>query len=260
MGLVGDIVGAAKSIVTNPAQLLNLGSTALDYGASKDQLKLSKTQFNAQMDESIQRRVADARAAGVHPLFALGASVGASPTTVSGRGGSGALSRGLDRAGHLRANRGVNDAQEKSLLASAARDEAQAQVLLSREAREVQELQMRGRDGLGVQTTPLGTVDVRPAEQITTDPKNKGIQAGINPGMQKITMPDGTTLHVASKALKDATEDSGIFFWWKFQMDRLGTYSKAEIKRRWRAFKFQHELGAHQRTQRRRKLGHTRRN
>ena len=41
---------------------------------------LAREQFDAQMDESIQRRIADAEKAGIHPLFAMGASVGAAPT------------------------------------------------------------------------------------------------------------------------------------------------------------------------------------
>ena len=38
--------------------------------------KAATDQFNAQMDTSIQRRVVDAKKAGIHPLFALGGSVG----------------------------------------------------------------------------------------------------------------------------------------------------------------------------------------
>lgn len=56
--------------------------------AAKQQNAMAQAQFDSQMDESIQRRVADAKKAGIHPLYALGASSGASPT-ISGQAETG---------------------------------------------------------------------------------------------------------------------------------------------------------------------------
>ena len=67
---------------------------------TREQMAMQRQQFDAQMDESIQRRVKDAKAAGLHPLFALGASPGASPTaTIGGQSDSGnLLGEGIGRA------------------------------------------------------------------------------------------------------------------------------------------------------------------
>ena len=51
---------------------------------TREQMAQAQAQFDAQMDESIQRRVKDAELAGIHPLFAMGASSGASPTISAG--------------------------------------------------------------------------------------------------------------------------------------------------------------------------------
>lgn len=98
----------------------------------------SRYQFDQQMDYSIRRRIADAQAAGIHPLFALGASVGASPTISSGGvAQGGALGEAVSRIGSRMAN------------AQIARDEAEAQLLASRAKQIETNLASRGRDGLG---------------------------------------------------------------------------------------------------------------
>ena len=72
--------------------LLQLGARVFGglVGAksARRQRRQAQAQFDAQMDETIQRRVADAKKAGIHPLFALGASAGASPTLSSSNTGS----------------------------------------------------------------------------------------------------------------------------------------------------------------------------
>lgn len=57
-------VGAAGGVISN---LINQNS--VENEATRNQ-----SNFNIQMDETIQRRVADAKRAGLHPLYALGAS------------------------------------------------------------------------------------------------------------------------------------------------------------------------------------------
>lgn len=70
-----------------------------DKQTSKNR-KIAQAQFDQQMDNTVARRVADAKRAGVHPLFALGTSPGASPTaTISGQSGSGSfLGEGIETA------------------------------------------------------------------------------------------------------------------------------------------------------------------
>lgn len=51
---------------------------------AKQSNDMAQAQFNSQMDESIQRRVADGLKAGINPLAAIGASTNVSPTIHSG--------------------------------------------------------------------------------------------------------------------------------------------------------------------------------
>lgn len=104
------------------------------------QLRQAQKQFDAQMNESVQRRVKDAQSAGVHPLFALGASVGASPTISSGSAPESnpmqaALTNMARTLGVIEQNR-----------ASAKRDEAEAALLDSERARIEQDMRSKGSD------------------------------------------------------------------------------------------------------------------
>lgn len=57
--------------------------------AAKKANRQAQQQFDQQMDHSVRRRVEDAKRAGIHPLYALGASSGASPTIMAGQHSSG---------------------------------------------------------------------------------------------------------------------------------------------------------------------------
>lgn len=80
-----------------------VGGLISDNNAAKAQKKnnkLAMLQFNQQMDESINRRVQDAKRAGIHPLYAIGANAGASPTISVGGGPTGsALGTAIGRLG-----------------------------------------------------------------------------------------------------------------------------------------------------------------
>ncbi len=191
--------------------LLDLaGGLLSDRSARKDaqrNRRLSKQQFAEQMDTSVQRRVADARKAGIHPLFAMGASVGASPTISAGGRqptGSGvgdAISRLVERLSR-KADRGTN--------AAAARDEAEAALLNSRTKKMEQELTSRGHDGASVKTFPLGTnpgpeIVYGPAEFFNPEvPTSKapGIKSGTLPGVVDVVLPDKRKIQVYASELE----------------------------------------------------------
>lgn len=96
--------------------------------------KLAMLQFNQQMDESVRRRVEDAKRAGIHPLYAIGASAGASPTISVGGGETGsALGTAIGRiGGHIEDYQAQKQyahqeaRQDKLAEAQAARDRAAA--------------------------------------------------------------------------------------------------------------------------------------
>lgn len=200
--------------------LLSLGTFATKlYGAGKagkehrqnmrlyrDQMAQAQSQFDAQMDQSIQRRVKDAQTAGIHPLFAMGASVGASPTLTASAGSAPRSRQGesiealAESLGMIQQNR-----------ARARRDEAEAMYFDSLTAKNRQEFDSRGRDG--VKTFPLGTksagdLAAKPVGTGIADEgggfdyyrpevpmsAKSGVRAGTAPGTMKIKMPDGRTI------------------------------------------------------------------
>ena len=67
---------------------------------------LANQQFNAQMDETVQRRVKDALKAGINPLAALGYNGGASPTIHAGGSGysTSSLGDGIAQVGAIFGN------------------------------------------------------------------------------------------------------------------------------------------------------------
>lgn len=162
-------------------------------------LNQAQGQFDAQMDQSIQRRVSDAKKAGVHPLFAMGASVGASPTLSAGQPprqptGSAmgdALTAMSEKLGFNRVN-----------AAQAARDEAEAQLLNSQRKRIELELMSQGRDG--ARTYAYGEKPVEQGSDVAYGqptfyqpeipkhaPGKPHLVAGTKPGFIEIKMPDG---------------------------------------------------------------------
>jgi hypothetical protein len=200
-GLGMNLFGHAESRRNNERQ----------WQAYQAQLKQSQGQFDAQMDTSIQRRVADAKKAGIHPLFAMGASVGASPTLSGGQPptGSGLTDAIASLAEGLGAI-GLNRANAKAATAQARRDEAEAAYIDSQRARLGQELVSRGRDGASVKTYPMpdpttGAV-YGPAEYVApqipfSKPGRPGVVAGTRPGTVDVRLPDGSTVNLLDQEL-----------------------------------------------------------
>lgn len=181
------------------ADLLTLGSLALGglggiFGSRSDSKarKIQQQQFNAQMDESVQRRVADARKAGIHPLFALGASVGATPgSAVGGQGASNALNS---------LSRSLMEAQIAKTRAETQSEVASSQ-LLSARARAAQDLASRGLDTLS--KVEAGEIDAgNPKVEITprqvTATKSTGVAAGTGPLKEEFINDDGRTIRTFS--------------------------------------------------------------
>ena len=191
--------------------ILSLGASVLGRSDAKKQAqrnrKESRRQFDAQMDESVQRRVEDARKAGIHPLFALGASVGASPTATFGGEPTGS---GIGDALNAIANR-YSD-RERS---EAERNRAEAELLRTERKRLEQDLVSRGRDGAQVRTYPVGAkkgpglsfseVEFGPHEFYNPPvplSKQTGVVAGTLPGTVDVIFPDGRKIRTFSSELE----------------------------------------------------------
>lgn len=173
-----------------------LGSSS-QKSQQKAQMRQAQQQFDAQMDQSVQRRVTDAKKAGVHPLFAMGASVGASPTiSAQGEQRSNPMQAALSTMAQTLNSLETNKAQ-------AARDHAEALLLDSERKRIEQDLQHRGSDS-GVRTFPLpedsiyksSGVHIGPAEYVSPQvakSQRPGVEAGTHPARIEVTDPAGNT-------------------------------------------------------------------
>lgn len=158
----------------------------------REQLQQAQHQFDQQMDHSVRRRVEDAKRAGVHPLFALGSTVGSSPTiSASGERGNPmqtALTAMAKQLGMIEMNR-----------ASAARDEAEAALLDSERKRIEQELTTsRGQDA-----EAISEIEVKPAKRGSvmgladyvrpqvSQSQRTGVAAGTHPSSVEYITPSG---------------------------------------------------------------------
>lgn len=141
--MLGDLLDLGGRLIT--------GAQNRKY--AKATLAESKRQFDVQTNQLIQKRVADAKAAGVHPLFALGASVGASPTTAVG-GGNPTGSVAGD------ALQGLGAIISRQMEAEAKKSEAEAQLAASK-AKTLEAASNTRQDGAVLSTNPVtGDPDV----------------------------------------------------------------------------------------------------
>lgn len=123
--------------------LISAGGSLLGglFGSKQSDLpsQRAQAQFDQQMDHSVRRRVEDAKRAGLHPLFALGASPGASPTAhISGQSDSGSLiGEGIGQAARsvAKAFDPATQAQLKNIESSTEANFAQAQLYRSQAKR-----------------------------------------------------------------------------------------------------------------------------
>jgi hypothetical protein len=146
---------------------------------NQKQLEEAQRQYNQQRADSlrtIQHRVADAQAAGLHPLYAMGASANVSPTSfMPGQTAQGSLPKAAQGSAYSRMGDGMRQlmgptdmekAQLNAINASASRDEAEALYYASRANTEAQIANSRqdGGHALGHDAivTPYGSVQPGP--------------------------------------------------------------------------------------------------
>lgn len=262
-----------------PLDLLGIGNVMQGVGgvagaissarSSKKALRESKRQFRAQMDESIQRRVKDAEKAGVHPLFALGASVGASPTLQAGTTGGG-IGDALEAAGRAASGYGLAMTQKKLADAQAGKDEAQRMLYDAQRKKIEQELASQGRDG--VSTFPVGTypdaaaqlmygpVETVAPKQSTTRPGDPSTRSGMPATYIESYAGDGYVLRSLDQDVHQADMVNDAYLakqiaeqWYQKRYDKKhGVYKLQLPDGRWRRF----QVMPSKRNRRGRRRGH----
>lgn len=186
-----------------------LGLEALGMGADRNARsrtrKMQQAQFDATMDTSIQRRVADAQKAGVHPLFAMGASVGASPTLTGSASNVAAGARSIS-----------SGLTEMAIKAEIKKSEAEAALANSQAAVVSSRLASSGRDGVRTYRYPdepemdlaYGPGWVEDPARVTAMDKT-GTAAGVRPAMVEVMAPDGMKHVVPNPDLFDDIGNPG---------------------------------------------------
>lgn len=205
-----------QALLPLAGSMINTAATGQQASANRRlterQMAEQRRQFDVQMNSSIQRRVKDAQEAGIHPLFALGASVGASPTaSIGGQQpvhGS-AVGKALSALGTDLVRGEI--AKRSS---AAKRDEAEAALLDAQRARLEQEVSgPRGRDGISVnwsrQPVPPGErlPDVTYGNPELVAPpqvlsKSPGTAAGTNPSHEDFYVPGLGKIRILSSGLQ----------------------------------------------------------
>lgn len=245
-------------------ELLQFGGQLLGAAQAQRERRrdreLAKDQFREQMDHSVRRRVEDAKRAGIHPLFALGASVGGSPTTtVGGPSGSSlgdavaGLGRNLGRRRMEKSALAQSAAEIRRAEAGAARDEAEAALINSERKRLEQNLVSRGHDGattvdpvLSNDPVVYGPASHEPPRVMMTKPGKPGVEAGNRPGTIDVMTPDGRKVNIPSPEL-GLDEVAQVDYIYQRAIHKLsdafmadkerGDRWKAWLAREWKAFK-----------------------
>ncbi len=230
-------------IFSGALSLLGLGSASKSDSAQRKQNRLDRqqaqAQFDALMDTSVQRRVADARSAGIHPLFALGASAGASPTMHAGgspapRGMTDAIQSTANRVARAQLGK-LSPTEQRAMDARSLRDEAEAGFLNSKTAQMGQSLVSRGHDG-GVVTYGIPGEDIAygPGEffnPLVSTSKRPGVESGTHPAMREILLPDGSKQEIYSPEL--GLDEIGQV---KYVFDRARNVGRNQLYKVWDAW------------------------
>ncbi|UDN67900.1 DNA pilot protein [robinz microvirus RP_178] len=240
LGTVGKFISGAGGI-----------AQALGLGGGGDRSNLER--------HAIARRVRDAQEAGIHPLFALGSSVGYSPMLQTRSAGAAATSLGTSLQSialdaEAKRTSGVisalDAAQIRALTSQSNRDEALAQQALSEVAKNRSAL-----NGTGIgrgeiiedELLGLGPYVTQPAQVTAARGNDPSTAAGpARPGIVEYQLSDGSTVRLPDQNAMETGEGLSYYFlardWWartgskmfqsdKTARDRLKAERARTIKR-----------------------------
>lgn len=193
--------------VTQGALIQTGGSLLGGLIGGKDAKKAVKKQYKYQKEfakNQLQWRVEDAKAAGLHPLFALGGGGGTSPTFMAGQSPMGsAIADSAAAIGSAVAGRPselskqLQSAQIQSINSQTERNQAEAALARSQAARVAQTANVTPSIASAVVDEALATdtnrakVQVVPSEVKTRSGKDSSVVAGMAPMMRKYEILPG---------------------------------------------------------------------
>lgn len=213
--MVAPIV--AGSLIAGGASLLG----GLFGGRSQSRADQSNAALQREFaQKSIQWRVDDAKAAGIHPLAALGASTtSAAPSYVGANPASG-LSRAGSRVGQAIAGQGQNTANIENTKAST--DLIRQQILASRQAMAL-EAANRTQDFQDVQ--PATPAQVHPSNLLPRD-------TATGSTVIKNAIPPGTPQEMLEQEFGDIAQLSpnNISRWYKYLQNTRQVGTLADVK------------------------------
>lgn len=214
MPTLGEI-GTAVGIAGDVAGLMGGGGSPPDL--TNEVFRQSQKQWRVNRKDSkrlIRDRVADAKKAGIHPLYALGAASNSNSPTMTMSGQSNTGSHMDQRPEYVksigRSISSLDSAQSRALNASAMRDEAEAALTLSRMKREEAAGNV-SQDGIAFtsQGGPAGMVNTVPSEVVSASKKDQSKTAGEKPAFQTIVV--GTNADGSKRTAEIPWSDEGPF-------------------------------------------------
>lgn len=224
LAAIGPILGGLGQVAGGAAGLFggggNNGSLAAQTQNALDDRNWQREVFYNQ----IRARTADAKLAGIHPLYALGApSFSPSPTAIYGGDSGGGADVGS-------AFRNMGQGLERAIAAGQTKEERVATAFEIR--RQQQQLEYGDlqnellRQQINKTANPAqlgpglpanvgdGRVEVKPNEIISADPRAAHKTAGQHPGTEYVRMPDGGMMPTPAKPLNiDEVSSPGWLTW-----------------------------------------------
>ena len=234
----GSIAGGIGAAVGGVAGLISSGQSQAN-AAKLNQLNYAHQKEFAQ--NGIRWKVADAKAAGLHPLAALGAStaqytpataIGDSPDWSFLADAGQSIGRAVDakrtqqerveqqqkqdaafalKAENQKAENDLIRAQTASIQQDMVLRQAKASEQAVRTQQQVPAMPSLGRDGSvipgqGDATSPAG-IEAKPAEIVVNDPQTRTAEAGSHPDKRWLRTSTGGYQPVRSEAAQNALED-----------------------------------------------------
>lgn len=210
MAWIGDMFAKINPLEPLRAGLDIYGAQAADRANRKAVDKQWQRNMDAD-NTAIQRRVADAQKAGVHPLYALGVNPASGPAASVVPSEQGEAFRSVSRSIANRKTpeeRAFEMVQLEEMKSRTALNFAHASAIASDQARLAQQSNTTAPkpDVTGVK--PKGAVNIIPG-QVTSMGDQAYLTAGVGPSMTEVNDPAGGTRFYPSKEMAEIVESIG---------------------------------------------------